>query len=84
MSGDTDFINRQSAQEKKLKEHILIDNFEGENVEIFEIKMKWSEMRERFGRSDSQMWALFTVTAGCVTTDILGYPRLRRLKLSLI
>lgn len=47
-------------------------------MKIFEIKPKWmSEMR--FSWSDSQIWALFTVTAVCVATDMLGYPRMWRL-----
>jgi len=83
--GYTDFITGQSVQYKKLKECLLIDSFEGENTKIFEIKNKWmSEIRERFSWSDSQMWALYTGTAVRAVTDILGYPRMWRLKLSLV
>lgn len=32
MFGYTDFINRQSVQQKELKEPILMDHFEGENI----------------------------------------------------
>lgn len=77
-----DFIHRQAVQQKQWKEHALIDNFEGENMKIFEIKTKWmSELRGRFSRSDSQAWALFSVPVLCVATDILLYPRMPRLKL---
>lgn len=85
MFGYTDFIHRQAVQQKKRKEHLLMDNFEGENMKIFEIKTKWmSELRKRFSQSDSQTWALFSVPALCVATDVLGYPRMPRLKLSLV
>lgn len=36
MFGYTDFSSRQSVQVKKMKECIWINNFEGENMKMFE------------------------------------------------
>lgn len=57
-----------------MKECVWINNFEGENMKMFERREMQSVWLE--------MWALSTVPAVWVATDTLGYPRMGRVELS--